>query len=178
MKKESFETDRTIIRLVELDDLEEVRCLHNEPSTLNQLSDARYVTPLMQEAWFQRLQASETSCRYVCRIKDGNDLVGVFRVDNVDTFNQSVMVGLDISQKFRRNGYATEIYKFFIEYFFDKRKFHRLYLSTLSTNVAAQELYKTLGFSPEGIQRDAIFRNEEYIDLINYSLINTSVKYV
>lgn len=168
----SFETNRTMLRLIELEDLEEVRNLHNEPSTLNQLSDNRYVTASMQELWFRKLQDSVTSFRYVCRDIDSNDLVGVFRVDNLDTLNRSVMIGLDVSQKFRRNGYATEIYKFFIEYLFDKKNFHRLYLSTLSTNIAAQGLYENLGFMQEGIFRDAIFRNNEYVDLINYSLIN------
>ena len=55
-----------------------------------------------------------------------------------------------------------------------KKNFHRLYLSTLSTNIAAQGLYKNLGFMLEGIQRDAIFRNNEYVDLINFGLINTN----
>ena len=170
----SFETNRVMIRLIGLEDLEEVRNLHNEPSTLNQLSDNRYVTASMQEVWFQKLQESASSFRYVCREIDSEDLIGVFRVDNLDTFNRSVMLGLDVAQKFRRNGYATEIYKFFIEYLFDKKNFHRLYLSTLSTNIAAQGLYKNLGFMSEGIQREAIFRNNEYVDLINFGLINTN----
>ena len=176
MKKSSFETNRLMIRLIELEDLEEVRNLHNEPSTLNQLSDNRYVTALMQEVWFRKLQDSVTSFRYICRDIDSKDLVGVFRVDNLDTSNRSVMIGLDVAQKYRRNGYATEIYKFFIEYLFDKKGFHRLYLATLSTNIIAQGLYKNLGFTREGIHRDAIFRNNEYVDLINYSLINTNSK--
>ncbi len=178
MLRESFGTDRTTIHLLKLEDLEEVRSMHNEPSTLNQLSDARYVTTLMQESWFQKLQESVTSFRYVCRNKESNVLVGVFRIDNLDTSNQSIMIGLDIAQEFRRNGYATEIYEFFIEYLFNDRYFHRLYFSTLSTNLAAQGLYKKLGFLPEGIQRDAIFRNGEYIDLINYSLINAYSKHI
>ena len=164
-------TKRTTINLIVENDIEEVRNLHNDHTVLFQLSDTTYVTKEMQKLWFENLSSSSKSFRYVCRSLDKNELVGVFRVDNMDSINKSVMVGLDVAVKYRRKGYAVEIYQFFIKYFFEIKKFHRIYLTTLESNIPALSLYSKLGFTLEGIQREAIWRNGSYVNLLNYSLI-------
>ena len=168
----SFITKRTRIDLIELKDIEDVRILHNEESVLFQLSDTTFITPEMQKLWFVNLMKSSNSFRYVCRSLENNDLIGVFRVDNFDMINKSAMIGLDVAIEFRRKGFAFEIYEFLIGYFLHTKKLHRLYLSTLETNLAAQALYAKLGFSIEGVQKEAIWRNGNYINLINFSLIS------
>jgi RimJ/RimL family protein N-acetyltransferase len=168
----AFFTKRTTINLINECDLEDVRNLHNEDTVLSQLSDMTYVTKEMQDLWFENLSKSSKSFRYVCRSIVDGELIGVFRVDNMDAINKSVMVGLDIALEYRRKGYATEVYEFFINYFFETKSFHRLYLSTLESNFAGQSLYLNLGFVLEGVQKEAIWRNGAYINLLNYSLVS------
>jgi len=168
----SFLTKRTKIDLIAEKDLEEVRNLHNEESVISKLSDITYVTEEMQKLWYENLAKSTESFRYICRNLQTDELIGVFRVDKIDVINKSVMVGLDIAPKYRRMGLALEIYEFFIKYFFETQKFHRLYLSTLESNSAAQSLYIKLGFSLEGVQKSAIWRNGNYVNLLNFSLLS------
>ena len=115
---QSESTKRLTLKLISLGDLEEARLLHNEPSVLSNLTNPTYVTDQMQLNWFNSLEDSQTSYRYVCRNKETNQLVGVFRIDNLDTNNKSVMIGLDIAREFRNQGFATEVYRHFIDYFF------------------------------------------------------------
>lgn len=166
-------TQRTKIELLAKDDLEVVRLLHNEKSILSQLSDSTYVTPKMQLDWYGKLLTSSKSYRYVCKkLSEGEeDLIGVFRVDCFDLANKSAQIGLDIAPTHRRMGYAFEIYTAFINYFFVNQKLHRLYLCTLETNLAAQSLYRKLNFQLEGTQKDAIYRDGKFHNLLNYSLI-------
>jgi RimJ/RimL family protein N-acetyltransferase len=163
-----YYTKRLLITKIREVDLEEVRNLHNEPSVLNKLSDSRFVSIEMQHAWFKSLEKSNSSFRFVCREIKTGDLVGVFRIDNFDQLNKSVMIGLDILKGFRRQGYATEIYIFFMKYFYEEIGFHRLYLNTLENNKAARNLYKKLGFRKEGKLIDAIFRKNKYQNLVCY----------
>lgn len=165
-------TPRLTVSKISSQDLEEVRNLHNEDSTLSQLTDNSFVTERMQEEWFNALSSSNKSFRFVCRQKIDGSLVGVFRIDNFDNLNKSAMIGLDVAERFRRQGFANEIYECFIEIFFNKLHFHRLYLNTLESNIPAKNLYEKLGFKVEGRLNQSIIRDNEFKDLICYYKIN------
>lgn len=165
-------THRLTINIISSQDLEEVRNLHNEDSTLSQLTDNRFVTKQMQEDWFKAISTSNKSFRFVCRQKKDGVLVGVLRIDNFDNLNKSAMIGLDIAERFRRQGFAIEIYQYFIQFFFSKLNFHRLYLHTLENNYAARKLYDKLGFIIEGKFNEAIIRDNQFIDLVCYFKLN------
>ena len=169
-------THRLKISHISALDIEAVRNLHNQESILSQLSDNTFITTEMQEDWFSVISKSNKSFRLICRQKANNALVGVFRIDNFDSLNRSAMIGLDISEEFRRQGYAYEIYQYFINYFFTIKKYNRLYLNTLENNFNAINLYEKLGFQIEGRQFKSIFRNGKYLDLLCYYKLNDSIR--
>jgi RimJ/RimL family protein N-acetyltransferase len=170
-----IETDRLFITLISGDDAEDVRKLHNEPETLRWLSDMRVVSPEEQSSWLSGLQHSKTSQRYVAREKSINELVGVFRFDRIDYQNLSAEVGLDVATRFRRMGYAKEIYHAMLPYLFSEFSLNRLSLITLATNTPAINLYESLGFEKEGTLRQAIRRDDHFLDAIQYSLLATEI---
>ena len=179
MNEEQFieGTSRLTVKKISSHDLEEVRNLHNENSTLSQLTDNSFVTKQMQEEWFKSISTSNKAFRFVCRQKIDGSLVGVLRIDNFDKLNKSVMIGLDVAERFRKQGFANEIYECFIELFFNKLHFHRLYLNTLENNIPARNLYEKLGFKIEGRFNQAIIKNNEFHDLICYYKINENNKF-
>jgi len=166
-----LETDRLKIRLMEEKDLELVRRLHNEFETLLYLSDPFHVSQEEQIVWFKKLSSNRHSRRYIIELKPSNLICGIIRLDRIDLINKSSEIGADIASSHRRLGIAFEAYTVFINYLFLTLGLNRLSLVTLSTNEPARTLYKKLGFQEEGIQRQAIFRNGEYQDLIMMSLI-------
>ncbi len=159
-------TDRLLIYIMEKSDLEEIRIFHNEDSTLLNLTDINHITELQQEKWFSSLSLSNTSKRYTVRLRKNKRLVSIFRLDRIDNLNKSVYVGADIVKEMRRKGYGKEIYNYFFEYLFNNQGFNRLGLETLCNNLPALSLYEKLGFKKEGQQKEAIFRNGKYHDLI------------
>jgi [ribosomal protein S5]-alanine N-acetyltransferase len=171
-----LETQRLVISEISLKDLEEARLLHNEPETLRWLSDSHVVSREEQIKWFDGLMRSSTSKRYIAREKYEGDLVGVFRFDRLDRHNSSAEVGLDISVKYRRLGFAKEIYETLIPYFFHEMSLHRLSLITLENNIPAIRLYQSLGFMREGVLREALRRESGFANAIQYSILEAEFK--
>jgi RimJ/RimL family protein N-acetyltransferase len=165
-------TNRLAIRIIEHRDLEFARLLHNADNTLLYLSDIEQVSEPQQEKWYEGLCLSSTSRRYIMTELDTGDYVGVFRVDQLDWKNRSVCVGLDIESSKRGNRYASEIYQYFLEYFFSHCGLQRVYLAVLDTNDRAQGLYESLGFVEEGKSRAALFRGGRFQDLIWMSILS------
>jgi RimJ/RimL family protein N-acetyltransferase len=166
-----FKTARLVIQLISEDDLEEVRLLHNDSSTLNWLSDTSIVSQEEQIKWFRNLMNNSKSRRYVARTIANSAIVGVFRLDYIDFSNKSAQVGLDVEKSFRQKGYATEIYDQMLSYIFDDLGMNRVGLVTLSNNIPALALYAKLGFKKEGTLRKAIFRNNHFVDLVQCGLL-------
>ena len=164
-------TERLVIRLLERRDLEEVRCLHNHDETLLRLTDAWHVSETQQEGWFQAVSSSRTSRRYVSRRRSDDALVGVFRLDRLDPWNRSAYVGADVVPAMRRQGYAEEMFAYFLR----ESGLHRVGLATLSSNTAALALYRKLGFVEEGRERQAIFREGRFQDLVLMGLLADKV---
>lgn len=164
-------SERLLIRLLERRDLEEVRLLHNDDGTLARLTDIAHVSEPQQEGWFQSVSTSRTSRRYVARRRPDGALVGVFRIDRLDPLNRNVFVGADVAPALRGQGYAKEMFGYFFRYLFDQCGLHRVALVTLETNAPAIALYRKLGFVEEGRERQSIFRDGRFQDLIAMGLL-------
>lgn len=174
-------TTNLIIRKLDEQDVELARILHNDKSVLSNLTDEREVDKISQSKWFQKLQISNTSNRYAIYQYDKNlkdqyaseSFVGIFREDVFDVHNKSVMIGMDVMPNMRRKGYAKETYDYMLHYYFNCMNLNRVYLFVISTNTNAFDLYKKLGFKEEGVQRQAIYRNNKFIDYIMMSILKS-----
>lgn len=162
---------RLIIRLLERADLEDARRLHNDDATLKQLTDVSHVSEAEQEAWYLSLSSSRQSRRYVARRREDGAFVGVFRVDRIDLANRNALVGADIAPAMRRQGFATEMFGYVLDHLFGQLGLHRVGLVTRAGNANALRLYHKLGFVEEGRERDAIFRDGAFTDLIAMGLL-------
>jgi len=170
-----IKTDRLTIRPIEHKDIESVRVLHNDPEILEWLSDPHIVSKHDQEIWFTKINASLTADRFVVELSESKDLVGVFRLDDIDLNNHSALIGLDIATKFRRTGMALETYEAVLPFLFETFKLNRLSLVTLSSNQPAISLYEKLGFIKEGILREAFYKNDKYINGVIYSKLKADI---
>ena len=71
----------------------------------------------------------------------------------------------------RRNGYASEMFDYMLRNLIDQCGLHRVGLVTLASNAPSLALYRKLGFVEEGRERQAIFRDGQYHDLIAMGLL-------
>ena len=62
----------------------------------------------------------------------------------------------------------------FIKACFSDRRLHRLEINTLYQNIPARMLAQKLQFRLEGIQKDAIYQENQFMDLALFARINTN----
>ncbi len=155
-------------------DLEPLRQMHNDPTTLLMLTDTTIVTKSMQKKWYLNLKKSAKSKRYsFCAKLQGKEvLLGMIRFDQIDTINHNMLVGLDIIPVYRGQGFGKLGFKLILSYCFKILKMHKVSLYTASYNKVAIGLYKKFGFKIEGVLREHLFRGIEYNDLYVMALFN------
>jgi RimJ/RimL family protein N-acetyltransferase len=170
-------TDRLRIIPLEEKHLASLTELRNDPSTWKWLTDINPVNSTSQKDWLERLHR-DSSRLYLAIEVIGTvyQFVGIIRSDNWDRVNRSVRIGIDLLQAYRGKGYATEAFSAFIDYLFNQQNMHRIWLLVAKENKDAIKLYEKLGFSLEGSQRQAIFRDGAYHDYLMLSILENEWK--
>ena len=85
------------------------------------------------------------------------------------------MLSLDVLEKFRRQGFAIEIYSSFIDYFFIGVKLNQIHFNTLESNIPTRKLYEKLGFTIEEKKISTIMRYNNTFDLIRFYKLNNNL---
>lgn len=164
-----FEHKYIGLRPIEECDLEFLRLMHNQQSTIMNLTDTRMVNEIQQQRWFDSVCGSDSTLRL--SVVHNNDVVGCVRLDHYDPRNRSIMVGGDIDEARRGEGLGGKMFEACLKYVFDVMNCHRAYLLVLETNEVAIGMYKKYGFVEEGRQIEAIFRDGRYYDYIAMCLL-------
>jgi len=165
-----FEFHDIFLRPIEKRDLEFLRQLHNDTTTLANLTDHSMVNEIQQEHWFKQMCQSKSSMRLAV-LDEQKQIIGCIRLDNYDPRNRSIQVGGDIDITKRGKGYGSKMFSACLEYAFRILNCRRIYLSVLENNTVARNMYTKHGFKEEGRLTQAIYRDYGYIDYINMYLI-------
>ncbi len=180
-------TNRLSIVPLEEEHLEPLRKMRNDPTTWHWLSSVDPISSFQEKEWFINLQHDKSRMYLAIEQEKFNparmgvgeinkQFIGILRSDEWDRTNRSVRVGVDIAPEFRGKGYGTEALGAFIKYLFLDQNMHRIWLLVCSDNEVGIKLYKKLGFTYEGKQRKAIFRDGTYHDYLSFSLLETQWK--
>ena len=103
---------------------------------------------------------------------EGWKLIGSCGFFNLDHHNQSAEFGINIGEKrYWNQGYGTEAVRLLVKYGFSTLNLHRIYLRVFETNPRAIRTYEKAGFTHEGRQRLAEFRDGKYIDVLVMSIL-------
>jgi len=170
-----FEFNKIILRLVENNDLEDLRLLRNDQSTWSNLNNINLLTEYNQKNWFKKIKNDPSTMWFVVTNKK-NDFLGVAKIYNIDNVNKSLGLGADILKLRRGQGIGKKVYSILLRYAFLYLNVNRVWLQVLKTNSNAIFLYKKMGFKKEGKLEKAIYRNGKYIDLECYRILKSEYK--
>jgi diamine N-acetyltransferase len=99
-------------------------------------------------------------------------MIGSCSFFNLDQRNRSSEFGIMIGEKsYWNQGYGTEAVRLLCQHGFHTLNLNRIYLRVLENNPRAIRAYEKAGFTHEGRQRQAEFRDGKYIDMLVMSML-------
>lgn len=124
--------------------------------------------------WYESNSAMKDTYTFAIETLDGGQLLGGCGVNAVDWKNSHATLGIFIGEdEFLGKGYGTDAFKILIRFVFDEMNINKVKLDVYSFNERAVKSYEKCGFKVDGVQRDDIFREGKYHNIINMSILRS-----
>jgi RimJ/RimL family protein N-acetyltransferase len=147
----------------------------DSPSFLLQWAGPVFTYPL--DATQLRDHLDETAdpepSRMAFEAVDGDDeMVGYLELNRIDRDNRSASVSrVIVAPGHRGHGYGASMVEQLLEIGFESVGLHRIELRVFDFNESALACYERVGFTREGVHRDARRHGDEYWSLVQMSIL-------
>lgn len=169
-----LEGSQLYLRPIELSDAE-----GNYPDWLNDPEVCRYnshgdilYTREMAQTYIAHVTDTPAYAVFAICLRDNDRHVGNISLQQISAKNRSaelaILIG-DPSVYGKGIGYEASILLF--DYAFNTLNLHRIYCGTHEENSAMQHLALKLGMRAEGVRRDALFKNGQFADIVEYGIL-------
>lgn len=132
----------------------------------------------MESDWYKKILHSNfpTTVFGMELIKE-TKLIGITILKNIDMIHRKAEFAIYIGDSSEKGkGYAKEATLKTIDFAFKKLGLNRIYLYVLKKNTTALKLYEKVGFQKEGILRNSIFKNGNFVDEMMMSILAKEMK--
>jgi len=125
------------------------------------------------EAWIRKISVkNEDRFDSIIILKETGELLGEVVLNDIDHTNKSANIRIGIQgTQHRGKGYGTEALLLLLRYGFEKLNLHRVHLGVYVFNPRAIHVYEKIGFHREGVERDALYMDGKFHDLITMSML-------
>lgn len=170
-----FETKRLLFRRFTIKDTGRLAYLFNDEEISKYLSSFPYpYTEVQAKEWIRLHNENFIQNKmYDFAIIDKYDekIIGTIGLShNIKHKNGSV--SYVIGKEYWNQGYATEALKGIIEYAFSMKAYHKVYAEHFEDNKASGRVMQRAGMIYEGEKIDHIYKDEKYITLKTYYILN------
>jgi RimJ/RimL family protein N-acetyltransferase len=151
----------------------------NYPSWLNDPEVCRYnshgehlYTTEMAQTYIASVRDNPAYAVFAICLKENDHHIGNLSLQQISLKNRSAEFAILIGDPAAYGkGIGYEAGKLLLDYAFYTLELHRIHCGTHTHNVGMQKLALKLGFTQEGKRRDAIFKNGEFADIVEYGLL-------
>lgn len=134
----------------------------------DRLGTVRPPSEFEHEQWMER-QATDPS-RVVRVIESDGELLGMCGLMDLDPTYRCAEIWLYLSGR-RRSGVGAKSARQLLVYAFGTLGLHRIRARVFDFNEPAQRFFVTLGFTHEGVERDAVFKRGAFHDVHLFGLL-------
>ncbi|MCA9731159.1 MAG: GNAT family N-acetyltransferase [Deferribacteres bacterium] len=173
-KRPSLQTERLLLRPFSTGDAKTVQRLANCKEVTSTTLQLPYPYRLHHaEEWIathQSLYQEKQQVIFAVTLIDTKELVGAIGM-RYDKVHENAEIGYWIGHDFWNKGFATEAARAMVEFGFGKMALHRIYAHFMVHNPASGKVMKKLGMQFDGIMREHVKKDGEFIDLHLYSIL-------
>ncbi|NYV66904.1 GNAT family N-acetyltransferase [Bacillus sp. Gen3] len=168
-------TERLVLRLFQKSDAEAVTNLCNNYNIYKNTLYLPYPYTLEDAlTWIDHHLDhfnADKSYEFAITDKETGRVYGAIALSNNKKFNNGELAYW-IGEEFWGNGYATEAAQAILRFAFDEKKYHKVFARYFHSNQASGRVMQKLGMKKEGIFIDHVKKENQYVDLVYYGIIN------
>jgi ribosomal-protein-alanine N-acetyltransferase len=172
--EKTIETNRLFLRLFNESDAQEVTRLCNN---YNLYKNTLYLPfPYSIEdalSWMKNhVDNFNDSKSYEFAITDKitGKLYGAIALTNNQRFSNGE-IAYWVGEEYWGNGYATEAAKAMLEFAFIEKQYNKVFARYFHSNLASGKVIEKIGMKKEGVLREQVMKDNEYIDLVYYGIL-------
>jgi RimJ/RimL family protein N-acetyltransferase len=163
-----LEGETVTLHPVEDSDTEFLQRLVNDPQIRRGIGATDPVS-LVEEREYVESVGEDEGTQFLVRA--AGERVGTIGLHDITPTNGNGEVGYFFAPGAWGNGYATDATRTVTEYAFGERRLHKVYARAFAFNDASQRVLEKVGFEQEGLHRDQVFVDGEYVDVYRYGVL-------
>ncbi|OAB37076.1 GCN5 family acetyltransferase [Paenibacillus macquariensis subsp. defensor] len=122
--------------------------------------------------WIKNIsKINEDRVDFMIISKVTDEFLGEVVLSEIDSINRNANIRIAIGMQQSGNGYGTEAMNLMLRYGFETLNLHRIGLEVYAFNPRAIHVYEKIGFRREGVQRDWLYSEGKFHDLIMMSIL-------
>ena len=174
--------EKVLLRPVKRSDISHFLKWFNDPEVIQYLNMYLPMTEMAEEKWIEDLATrgrAGTDAHFVIEAMDGDDNtpIGNIGLHGISTKDHGALFGIAIGEKdYWSKGYGTEATRLILNYGFQQLNLHRIWSAAFAFNERSIKLHMRVGFREEGRQREAMFKNGEFHDIVEFGILRDEWK--
>lgn len=162
------------LREIERTDLPNINKWRNDLEVVDLLgANFLFIGTGVDERWFDNYLANRDKAVRLAIVELGTDIhIGNVNLTSIHMINRSAEFSISIGNKaYWSAGFGSLAAQKMLEHGFNNLNLNRIHLTLLLSNERAKRMYQRLGFQEEGCQKQAIFKNGDYHDILAMALL-------
>jgi ribosomal-protein-serine acetyltransferase len=139
------------------------------------LDSNKYLQNTVDFIIYSRKQYEENNSLQLC-IRYNGELAGVIGFHRVDWLNHSTSIGYWLAEDFQGKGIMTASCRCLLDYAFGNLGMNRVEIRCATENMRSRAIPERLGFTEEGLIRQAEWLYDHYVDHLVYGLLREEWK--
>lgn len=169
-----YEGQRIYFRPLEVEDEPLLKRFVNDPANWRFLRHSPPLNGAREREWIESLGKSNSDYAFGITVKQGDRLIGVVGLHQVNLVNRSAVFGINVGDaSYQGRGYGREATELVLRYAFEELNLNRVELSVYADNWRAIRMYQKVGFVQEGCARQARYSNGRYQDEYRFAILRS-----
>jgi len=165
--------DTVVLTALDPSNAETVRAWVNDPEVNRyMLSGHVPLTPGQELAFYEDAESSDSLCVFEIHLAQDMRLIGHVGFDGVDLRHRHGELGIMIGDRdYQGRGLGRDALATALRFGFDTLGLHRVSIKARHDNERGLRLYRSLGFTEVGIERDVDYAEGHYHDVVCFDML-------